>query len=74
MSQSTEQNTDNATNDKVDKEANNSANTSDGRLIVAPCNDLEFKAPIRWLKLAWKDIKRAPKVSLTWGLSLLLLV
>ena len=71
MSQSTEQNTKNTTTDatdKVNKETNNSASTGDGRLIVAPCNDLEFKAPIRWLKLAWKDIRRSPKVSMTWGL------
>ena len=45
------------------------ANTSegDGRLIVAPCNNIELKAPIRWLTLAWQDIKAAPKVSMLWG-------
>ncbi len=67
MNQKTEQNTKNATINKVDKKANNSANTSDGRLIVAPCKDLDLKAPLRWLTLAWKDIKRAPKVSMSWG-------
>lgn len=46
----------------------NKANESDGRLIVAPCNNLEFKAPLKWLALAWKDIKAAPQVSMTWGL------
>jgi len=71
MNQSTEQSTKDAATDatnKSNKKANNSASTGDGRLIVAPCNDLELKAPLRWLTLAWNDIKRAPKVSLTWGL------
>ena len=71
MSQNTEQinkNDVSAGKDKFNEEANNSVNTSDGRLIVAPCKNLELKAPIRWLKLAWQDIKKAPKVSMCWGL------
>lgn len=35
--------------------------------FVAPCNRLDFKAPLRWLKLGWADIKKAPKQSLTYG-------
>ena len=69
MKQSTEKN---AANDKAADQSQDhlqdSTNTSDGRLIVAPCKDLELNAPIRWLKLAWQDIKRAPKVSISWGL------
>ncbi|MEH6456989.1 MAG: DUF2189 domain-containing protein [Cocleimonas sp.] len=71
MNQSTEQKTDNEITDVTDivnNEEKKSSNTGDGRLIVAPCNNLELNAPIRWLKLAWKDFKNAPKVSLTWGL------
>lgn len=36
--------------------------------FVAPCNTLDMKAPARWLHLGWKDIKTAPKQSLTYGL------
>lgn len=35
--------------------------------FVAPCNKLKFDAPIHWLHLAWKDIKAAPRQSLTYG-------
>ena len=35
--------------------------------FVAPCHKLKLDAPLRWLKLAWKDIKSAPKQSLTYG-------
>ncbi|MGK0272214.1 MAG: putative membrane protein [Cocleimonas sp.] len=57
-----------ASSGKVNEDYN-PVNTSDGdgRLIVAPCNTLEFKAPIKWLKLAWEDIKAAPRVSMAWG-------
>jgi len=35
--------------------------------FVAPCIKLDKKAPLRWLKLAWQDIKIAPKQSLIYG-------
>ena len=35
--------------------------------FVAPCIKLKMDAPFRWLKLAWADIKSAPKQSLTYG-------
>lgn len=35
--------------------------------FVAPCNELDFGAPVRWLRLGWLDIKRAPKQSVTYG-------
>lgn len=35
--------------------------------FVAPCHELKMDAPIRWLRLAWTDIKTAPKQSLTYG-------
>lgn len=28
--------------------------------FVAPCHELKMDAPIRWLRLAWTDIKTAP--------------
>ena len=55
-------------NDPIEDQIHNPKDTTDGRLIVAPCNTLELTAPFRWLKLAWKDIKAAPKVSFIWGL------
>lgn len=35
--------------------------------FVAPCKKLKMNAPIRWLRLGWADIKKAPKQSLTYG-------
>ena len=35
--------------------------------FVAPCRELDTFAPLRWLKLGWQDIKRAPKQSLSYG-------
>lgn len=40
--------------------------------FVAPCKQLGLGAPIRWLKLGWQDLKQAPKLSLSYGLVLLL--
>lgn len=41
--------------------------------FVAPCKQLAADAPLRWLKLGWQDIKRAPKQSLTYGTATLVL-
>lgn len=41
--------------------------------FVAPCNKLDMQAPVRWLRLAWLDIKKAPKQSLTYGLIIVVL-
>lgn len=35
--------------------------------FIAPCKKLELQAPLRWLKLGWADINKAPKQSLTYG-------
>lgn len=35
--------------------------------FVAPCRVLTSDAPLRWLKLGWKDLRRAPKQSLSYG-------
>ena len=35
--------------------------------FVAPCKILDTFAAFNWLKLGWRDIKRAPKQSLTYG-------
>lgn len=35
--------------------------------FVAPCRQLGMDAPIRWLRLGWQDLKRAPIQSLSYG-------
>lgn len=41
--------------------------------FVAPCTKLEMKAPFRWLKLGWVDIKTAPRQSLSYGAAIVAL-
>lgn len=41
--------------------------------FVAPCRTLEMSAPLRWVRLGWADMKRAPRLSLTYGLVLMLM-
>lgn len=41
--------------------------------FVAPCRTLDMAAPLRWLRLGWDDMKRAPRLSLTYGLALMAL-
>jgi len=41
--------------------------------FVAPCRTLDMSAPLRWLRLGWLDMKRAPRLSLTYGLALMAL-
>ncbi len=36
--------------------------------FVAPCAQLDARAPLRWLRSGWRDIRRAPRQSLTYGL------
>lgn len=38
------------------------------RPFVLPCKTLEWRAPIRWLHLGWRDFRRAPGLSLLFGL------
>ncbi len=39
----------------------------DERPFVAPCRDLPLSAPLRWLRLGWNDYRRAPALSLLFG-------
>jgi len=41
--------------------------------FVVPCRTLDTRAPLRWLRLAWADMRRAPRLSLTYGLALMAL-
>lgn len=40
---------------------------------VAPCRILQVSAPLRWLRLGWADLIRAPRLSLAYGVALMLL-
>jgi len=35
--------------------------------FAAPCKRLEISAPIRWIELGWRDLRRAPVQSLSYG-------
>jgi len=41
--------------------------------FVAPCCKLDATAPVQWLILGWKDFKRAPRQSMTYGAVMMLL-
>lgn len=41
--------------------------------FAAPCRPLATTAPLRWLRLGWADLRRAPRLSLSYGLALTLL-
>jgi uncharacterized membrane protein len=51
----------------------NSSESKELMPFVAPCRALEMDAPLRWLRLGWIDITRAPLLSLTYGIALTLL-
>jgi uncharacterized membrane protein len=36
--------------------------------FVAPCRDLDPRAPLEWLRGGWQDFRKAPGLSLAWGL------
>ncbi len=44
----------------------------DQRPFVAPCRALAFGAPLRWLRLGWSDYRRAPALSLLFGVAIAL--
>lgn len=51
----------------------NSSEPPEPMPFVAPCATLATVAPLRWLKLGWSDLVRAPLLSLTYGLALMAL-
>jgi len=40
----------------------------DTRAFVAPCRKVGLDAPLRWLKLGWRDFRRIPRLSFGYGL------
>jgi len=55
--------------EKTDAEEFDSSNMP----FVAPCRIIAPLAPLNWLRLAWIDMKRARKQSLTYGLAMTLI-
>ncbi len=53
--------------------ASDSPESPENLPFVAPCRTLELTAPLRWLRLGWDDMKRAPRLSLTYGIALMAL-
>ncbi len=41
--------------------------------MVAPVRQISMGAPIRWLKLGWSDFKRVKRLSLTYGIVMMLI-
>ena len=37
------------------------------RPFAVPCKVLEMRAPLRWLALGWRDLRRGPGLSLLFG-------
>lgn len=56
-----------------DRQESNSTNSAELMPFVAPCRIIEISAPLRWLKLGWKDLISAPVLSLIYGFALTLL-
>ncbi|MDH4190321.1 MAG: DUF2189 domain-containing protein [Betaproteobacteria bacterium] len=44
----------------------------DERPFVVPCAQLSLDAPWRWLRLGWRDFARAPRLSLIFGVVIML--
>ncbi len=53
----------------------NTHDTGDGTALpfVAPCRTLAPLAPLKWLRLGWRDMWSAPRQSLTYGLVIVVL-
>lgn len=41
--------------------------SGDGRPFLVPCARLAAGAPLRWLRLGWRDLRRAPAVTAAFG-------
>jgi len=46
---------------------------TDALPFVAPCHRLPALAPLRWLRLGWRDLIAAPRVSLAYGAGIFVL-
>jgi len=53
--------------DRGETRISNAEQEETPRSFVAPCRDLDPKAPLEWLKGGWQDFRTAPGLSLAWG-------
>lgn len=53
--------------------ASDPAQSPENMPFAAPCRTLEMTAPLRWLRLGWADLTRAPRLSLTYGAAMVAL-
>lgn len=49
-----------------------SAPPEDQRPFVVPCRSLDGRAPLRWLRLGWQDLCRAPRTTAVFGVAVIL--
>ncbi len=59
--------------DRPENESKRPAPDTSQLPFVAPCRNLGMDAPMRWIRLGWMDLTRAPRQSLLYGLFALLL-
>lgn len=59
--------------DKNSSQSPELKNPAEPMPFVAPCRALDMTAPLRWLRLGWMDLTRAPRLSLIYGFALTLL-
>jgi len=45
----------------------------EARAFVVPCKRLDSRAPIRWLAAGWRDVRRAPALTATYGVVIVLM-
>jgi len=56
------------THEKNEDEVSRQGEQAEPLPFVAPCRDLALSAPFEWLRGGWQDYRKAPGLSLAWGL------
>jgi uncharacterized membrane protein len=51
----------------MDQDREGASETEEPLPLVAPCRALDVRAPLRWIAGGWRDLRRAPGVSLALG-------
>lgn len=58
---------------EISRDGSPAAGGPEPRPFAAPCRALPADAPLRWIRLGWNDLRRAPAQSLGYGLMMLAL-
>ena len=53
----------------TDSDSQNPLENTHNLPFVAPCRDLDIEAPKRWIRLGIADLRRAPGISLAYGVT-----